>query len=50
MKLLLVNDKNEVVGTLDDVDHYDLTKPLARDNVVNLVQDMILAEKSRIKG
>jgi hypothetical protein len=38
MKLCLINDEGKVVGTLEDVETYDLTKPAAHADIIESIR------------
>lgn len=48
MKILIVNDNGEVVEAIEDIEEYDLNKPLSRADLVNEIQQAIGREYYRI--
>lgn len=47
MRLLLVNDNGEVVGSIDNAEEYDLNKTAAAADLINNIRDLIRKEEAR---
>lgn len=41
MKLMLVNDSGVVVGEIEDIEEYDLTKPMARSELCDEIKQLL---------
>lgn len=41
MKILIVNDSSEVIGTIENLEGYDLNKPFARASIIGDIEDII---------
>ena len=45
MKILIVTDDSRLLGEIENIEDYDLDKPMARASIIDDIQDIIGEEK-----
>ncbi len=45
MKILVIDDNSEVIGEIEDLQDYDLDKPMASSSIIENIKDIIALEK-----